>query len=100
MEYHHLDQQRPRSAPPPHLYAFLGRKSAKKRVGTDRWKIAGEGSWRWAAGGARSMFIQTENTPNPDSLKFVPDGNIHHMAPPPSPAFIVCSYRVCVVRCV
>lgn len=22
------------------------------------------------------MFIQTENTPNPDSLKFVPDGNV------------------------
>jgi len=40
------------------------------------------------------MFIQTENTPNPDSLKFVPDGNIRHMPPPPSPAFIVCSYRV------
>jgi hypothetical protein len=61
---------------------------------------AGEGSWRWTAGGARSMFIQTENTPNPDSLKFVPDGNVHHMHLPLRPLSCAHINRVCRVRCV
>lgn len=29
-----------------------------------------------AAGGSRSIFIQTENTPNPDALKFLPNQTI------------------------
>lgn len=34
---------------------------------------------RLAAGGVRSIFIQTEHTPNPDALKFLPN---HRVLPP------------------
>ncbi|OAQ74306.1 NifU-like protein [Pochonia chlamydosporia 170] len=30
----------------------------------------------WAIGGCRSIFIQTENTPNPDALKFLPNHRV------------------------